>query len=601
MESYIALKVKKAKTSRLSGRQRHNERIGKQGNVRIDPRKTPFNITLKKCEGTYQEAIEKIIEERYTGKRAIRKDAVKLVEFTLQFGGDYGADGSVGIVAKNEALKKGYEFIKERFGDENIISAIIHNDETNPHIHIDIVPMLPDGSLSAKRLIGPEELQKLQDEFLEQMQKAIPQAGFIRKPDDVLNGKEQEVYEKIMDKIEEERAKFKEHINNSRAHLNLMKNKFKKERSELNKKASESRAKFEKYQKEVKAELRELRQSYNRDYHKFKDEEKAFNIEKDDILKLEQKVTEEKERFDKEREAFDKMIASETANLDRDKKDLERRESSFANKLKDFDEKETDFKEKEEKFNKDNEQFIREKEEFKVIKYNILNKEEMIKNDEKRLDKRKAELDDREEGLDKRESNISYRERTYNSNMAQYRIDKYNILNGQKQLEKDQKEFENKKSNLMAEVEEQQQKAMEQVTKIHQNNQLWVVTERDKLNAEREALRQMTTRIDRALENVPTFNSNLIKWAESQPVERKENVERLVNMAYRQGVNEPIREIREQRETPQAVQRPLRRLERSTSLPRDEMDKMLDDILSGDIEDFGKAVDLLDEDKGFYL
>ena len=239
MESYIALNVSKAKTSRLSGRQRHNERIGKQRNVRIDERKTPFNITLKKCEGTYQEAIDRIIEERYTGKRAIRKDAVRLLEFTIQFGGDYGSDGQVGIVAKNEALKKGYELIKERFGEENIISAIIHNDETNPHIHIDIVPMMPDGKLSAKRFLDPDATKQLQEDFLAQMQKAFPQAGFIRKPDDALNGMEQKMFEKVANKINEESAKFKENINNSRAHLNLMKNKFKKERSELNKKAKE--------------------------------------------------------------------------------------------------------------------------------------------------------------------------------------------------------------------------------------------------------------------------------------------------------------------------------------------------------------------------
>ena len=152
----------------------------------------------------------------------------------------------------------------------------------------------------------------------------------------------------------------------------------------------------------------------------------------------------------------------------------------------------------------------------------------------------------------------------------------------------------------MAEVTAQQELAMKQVTQIHEQNQLWVVSERDKLNAEREVLRQMTTRIDRALENVPQFNSNLIKWAEAKSQEKRENVEQVVDMAYKQGINEPIIEIRQNRERPQALQRPVRRLERATSLKRDEMDKMLDDILGGDVEDFGKAVDLLNEDKGFY-
>lgn len=581
MESYIALKVTKAKTSRLSGRQRHNERIGKQGNVRIDPRKTPFNITLKKCEGTYQEAIDKIIEERYTGKKAIRKDAVRLLELTLQFGGDYGSDGKVGIVKQNEAIKKGYEFLKDRFGDENIISAIIHNDETNPHIHIDIVPMMPDGKLSAKRFLDPDGVKTLQDEFLAYMQEEIPTAGFIRKPDDALNGMEQKMFEKVADKIKEERAIFKEHINNSRAHVKFMKNKFKKEKSEFNRKAKESRDKFDKYQKDVKAELREARQTLNRDLQVFRDEKEAFAVDKYNILNIAEKVKEEKERFDKEREAFDKMIASETENLNRNKKDLERRESSLAVKLDNFAKDKADFEVEKEEFREEKEKFTREKVAFEVDKYNILNEKEEVKEEKERLNKRESDVV-------KRELDMNERVRTYNKFVAQYKIDKQALEDDKQKVRTDEYNILNEKTSLKTEKEEfekQQKMVMSQI-----QNQL------NQVQQQRQELKEFTARIDKVLENVPTFNSNLIKWAEAQPVERKKNVERLVNMAYRQGVTEPISELRQNR-----TEKPLRRAEKATSLPRDEMDKMLDDILSGDIEDFGKAVDLLDEDKGFYL
>ncbi len=41
--------------------------------------------------------------------------------------------------AKNEieALKEAYEELKEMGGEENIISAVIHVDETTPHLHCD--------------------------------------------------------------------------------------------------------------------------------------------------------------------------------------------------------------------------------------------------------------------------------------------------------------------------------------------------------------------------------------------------------------------------------------------------------------------------------
>ena len=49
-------------------------------------------------------------------------------------------------------LKSTYELLKTQFGEENIVSATIHVDETNPHLHFDFVPV-HDGCLSAKKNI----------------------------------------------------------------------------------------------------------------------------------------------------------------------------------------------------------------------------------------------------------------------------------------------------------------------------------------------------------------------------------------------------------------------------------------------------------------
>ena len=41
-------------------------------------------------------------------------------------------------------------FIARQMGKENIISAVVHKDETSPHIHINVVPITPDNRLCAK-------------------------------------------------------------------------------------------------------------------------------------------------------------------------------------------------------------------------------------------------------------------------------------------------------------------------------------------------------------------------------------------------------------------------------------------------------------------
>ena len=59
-------------------------------------------------------------------------------------------------------------FHERHFG--HIISAIVHYDETTPHLHIVSVPLTQDGRLSARDVIGNKaRMSKTQDEFFEQV------------------------------------------------------------------------------------------------------------------------------------------------------------------------------------------------------------------------------------------------------------------------------------------------------------------------------------------------------------------------------------------------------------------------------------------------
>ena len=54
-------------------------------------------------------------------------------------------------------------FFKNKYGEENILSAIVHLDETNPHMHLNLIPIV-DGKLCAKELFDGQ-LVKLQTEI----------------------------------------------------------------------------------------------------------------------------------------------------------------------------------------------------------------------------------------------------------------------------------------------------------------------------------------------------------------------------------------------------------------------------------------------------
>ena len=208
-QSSISLHFEKHKGS-TGGLQHHNEREPGQrhSNKNIKPDRTKDNIFLKpKDDRTYGERVEDRLEAGYRGAKAIRKDAVKMVEATVQLGGDITKESEETQI---EALKEAYEELKEMYGEENIISAVIHVDETTPHLHCDFVPLTKRGNLSAKDVIGDKKkMRRTQEKFLEAMQERVPRAKFARlEPEKAqFNGLDQKLYEKMTASIKEREDK----------------------------------------------------------------------------------------------------------------------------------------------------------------------------------------------------------------------------------------------------------------------------------------------------------------------------------------------------------------------------------------------------------
>lgn len=64
-----------------------------------------------------------------------------------------------------------YRFFRDRYGEENIVSAVVHLDETTPHMHLNIVPIYQGHRLCCKHLFEREPLRKLQTDIFEQVGK----------------------------------------------------------------------------------------------------------------------------------------------------------------------------------------------------------------------------------------------------------------------------------------------------------------------------------------------------------------------------------------------------------------------------------------------
>ena len=132
-------------------------------NPQIDSERTRNNYRFTPYFGkTYTEFINGRIKELSLSPR---KDAVVMNSFVL--GSDKTFFDGLSRVEQYNFFSDCYKFFAERYGEENIIAAVVHNDETTPHMHLNLMPVTKDGRLCSKQLFDKPQLQKLQTDFYE--------------------------------------------------------------------------------------------------------------------------------------------------------------------------------------------------------------------------------------------------------------------------------------------------------------------------------------------------------------------------------------------------------------------------------------------------
>ena len=144
-----------------------------------DPERINLNehITVNAhCDKTLHIAISDRIKEGYNARnkagelKSIRKDAVKYTTHILT-----GSHEQMKKIEADPNLRKAWitknlEFVKNEYGEKNIVRFSIHRDEKTLHIHAITVPLTEDGRLSAKELLGDRlAMSQRQDRYAEQM------------------------------------------------------------------------------------------------------------------------------------------------------------------------------------------------------------------------------------------------------------------------------------------------------------------------------------------------------------------------------------------------------------------------------------------------
>jgi len=163
--SYLVCHVQKFKASDVKGMQIHNQRESKNSkNKDIDPSKTELNHDLHNQQHiNYNHKVKDIIKEGYIGEKAIRKDAVVMTSTLITSDGEFFK--KLSPLEQNNFFESAYDKLKNLYGEKNIVSAVVHMDETTPHMHFCSVPLTEQGKLTAKIIFNRQNLLSLQKEL----------------------------------------------------------------------------------------------------------------------------------------------------------------------------------------------------------------------------------------------------------------------------------------------------------------------------------------------------------------------------------------------------------------------------------------------------
>ena len=167
--SYLVCHMEKYHKQDVAPIEQENERDEnyEASNPQIDCERTRNNYRFTPHFGkTYTEFINGRIKELGLSPR---KDAVVMNSFVVGSDKQF-FDGLVKVEQYN-FFSDCYKFFAERYGEENIIAAVVHNDETTPHVHLNLMPVTKDGRLCSKQLFDKPQLQKLQTDFYESVGK----------------------------------------------------------------------------------------------------------------------------------------------------------------------------------------------------------------------------------------------------------------------------------------------------------------------------------------------------------------------------------------------------------------------------------------------
>ena len=179
--SYAIIRNTNYKMSNLSGIYRHNERKNTNySNKNINKEFSHLNYSIKSPYSTYTKIFQDI-RKKYELKGMIKKVSNVMCEFIITSDREFFE--SIGIEETKRYFQTAYKFVANynNLGEEFIVSAKVHNDESTPHMHIVFIPVVHKKNKNGEEITkvacseywkGKDSYKRLQDNFYSYMIKS---------------------------------------------------------------------------------------------------------------------------------------------------------------------------------------------------------------------------------------------------------------------------------------------------------------------------------------------------------------------------------------------------------------------------------------------
>lgn len=153
-ENFSVVRVERITAATVQKNERHNERKNESyANLNVDVERIPLNVHYKDTGGlTYSEYFQKLIDEGKISTRGQKEGAIRFNEMVVDVNTRYFEERG-GYEYARQFYEEAYRFACGIYGEENIVSAVMHADEINKavseelgkpvyhyHLHIVAIP-----------------------------------------------------------------------------------------------------------------------------------------------------------------------------------------------------------------------------------------------------------------------------------------------------------------------------------------------------------------------------------------------------------------------------------------------------------------------------